>query len=57
MLHEDSPHWSGRENLHIVSCYNQPLGITCACGRKLAIRSIGSASSTATWRRRVRLAP
>jgi hypothetical protein len=30
MLTEDSPNWSGRENLHSVKSYGHPLGVTCA---------------------------
>jgi hypothetical protein len=37
MLSEDSAGWSGRENLHTIKRYGQPLGVTCECGRKLAI--------------------
>jgi hypothetical protein len=30
MLTEDSPNWSGRENLHSVKSYGHPLGVTRA---------------------------
>jgi hypothetical protein len=37
MLHDGTSGWSGRENLHTIKSYGQPLGVTCECGRKLAI--------------------
>jgi hypothetical protein len=37
MLHEGTPGWSGRENLHSIKSYGHPLGVACECGRKLAI--------------------
>lgn len=37
MLTEGTSAWSGRENLHTIKSYGQPLGVIYECGRKLAI--------------------